>query len=232
MDTRWHTHASNITAELYRQACRSTAEYIGANHQLFRSARVFDNRDDLLTWVSQEAPSRELGSTLEFGVGAGASIRLLAEQRGAVTGFDTFTGLPEDWRTGFPAGAFGAESQAALGELQEDKRITLVQGLFEDTLPQWCLDNWIAPGKPEPGYSVALLHVDSDLYSSAVTVLREVEPHLIDGAVVVFDEYWNYPGWQDGEFKALAEWDTRFGWDYLAYNGFGEQVAIKLREKK
>jgi predicted O-methyltransferase YrrM len=184
----------------------------------------------LLRWAASIAPQNSVGQTLEFGVGAGASLKLLAAERGTVTGFDTFTGLPEDWRTGYPAGTFGAESQAALEDLGMDERITLIQGLFEDTLPRWCAEMWTA-GEPDPGFSVGLLHVDSDLYGSAATVLHNIEPHLIDGAVVVFDEYWNYPGWQSGEFKALAEWKTRFSWKYLAYNEFGEQVAIRLSEE-
>jgi hypothetical protein len=227
MDARWHTHASNITAELYRRACRSTAEYIDTNSELFKRTNVFANREDLLTWAARIAPEPAVGRTLEFGVGAGASLKLLADERGEVTGFDTFTGLPEDWRMGFREGSFGPESQAALEELEADERITLVQGLFEDTLHGWCVKNWM----PEQAIQVALLHVDSDLYSSAATVLQYIEPHLIEGAVVVFDEYWNYPGWQSGEFKALAEWDTRFNWNYLAYNEFGEQVAIRLESK-
>jgi len=51
------------------------------------------------------------GSALEFGVGGGHTLRLMVEALPdrRVVGFDVFTGLPEAWRTGFPAGAFAQE---------------------------------------------------------------------------------------------------------------------------
>ena len=41
------------------------------------------------------------GTAVEFGVGTGQSTRLIAE-RMPVVGFDSFQGLPEFWRKGFP----------------------------------------------------------------------------------------------------------------------------------
>jgi hypothetical protein len=70
---------------------------------------------------------------------------------------------PEDWRGGFPAGTF---AQASLPEVPGAE---LVEGLFEDTLPRYLADH------DEP---VALLHIDSYLYSSAKTVLELVGPGL------------------------------------------------------
>lgn len=46
---------------------------------------------------------RPSGVALEFGVGKGESTRIIAEHM-PVIGFDSFTGLPEDWRDGFPKG--------------------------------------------------------------------------------------------------------------------------------
>ena len=48
---------------------------------------------------------RPHGTALEFGVGEGHTLRMIAQQM-PVIGFDSFTGLPEDWRPEYPKGAF------------------------------------------------------------------------------------------------------------------------------
>jgi hypothetical protein len=157
------------------------------------------------------------GLVLEFGVATGATMRIIREElpdRPAY-GFDVFTGLPEDWRTGFPAGAFAQEELPDVGGAE------LVVGLFEDTLPGFMAEH------PGP---VAFLHLDADLYSAAVTVLEHVGPRLVEGSVIVFDEYFNYPGWQDGEHKAWEEYAARTGIEFR-YDGYTfdhEQLVVTV----
>ena len=157
------------------------------------------------------------GMALEFGVATGATLRIIAEGTPGrpVHGFDVFTGLPEDWRTGFGAGSF------AQAQLPEVDGVELVVGLFADTLPAFLTEH------PGP---VALLHLDADLYSAAVTVFDLVGPRLVEGSVIVFDEYFNYPGWQDGEHKAWSEFVERTAaqFDYLGYTFDHEQLVVRI----
>jgi hypothetical protein len=48
--------------------------------------------------------------------------------------------------------------------------------------------------------------------------------------VIVFDGYFNYPGWREGEFKAFQEFIARedLEFEYLNYNRKGEQVSVKI----
>jgi hypothetical protein len=73
----------------------------------------------------------------------------------------------------------------------------IVPGWFEDTLPKF------------PFPPLSLVHVDCDLYSSTVTVLDAVLPHISRGTIFVFDEYHGYPGWEKHEAKAWEKWLTR-----------------------
>jgi predicted O-methyltransferase YrrM len=132
-----------------------------------------------------------------------------------VVGFDTFEGLPEVWRTDFPAGEF---AQAALPEVPGAE---LVSGLFEDTLP-----GFLAECDDDIGF----LHLDADLYSSTKTVLDLVGDRLRPGAILVFDEFFNFPGWQAHEYRAWCEFvaDSGRSFEYLAYTGSNEQVVIRL----
>jgi hypothetical protein len=159
------------------------------------------------------------GMALEFGVATGTTLKIIARGREGkdVYGFDSFEGLPEDWRTGFPAGMFGVDG------LPDVPGAQLLVGWFDDTLPGFLAEHEGA---------VALLHVDCDLYSSTRTVLEQVGPRLRPGSVVVFDEYFNFPGWQDHEHKAWREYvehsGTRF--DYVGYTIDNEQVIIRVTE--
>jgi hypothetical protein len=52
--------------------------------------------------------------------------------------------------------------------------------------------------------------------------------------VIVFDEYFNYPGWREGEFKAFQEFIAResLGFEYLNYNRKAEQVSVKITGRR
>ena len=157
------------------------------------------------------------GLALEFGVFQGRSLEVIAEGRGRrdVYGFDSFQGLPEDYRPHVRTGAF------ATNRLPEVAGAELVVGWFQDTLPGFLAAH------PGP---VHLLHVDGDLYSSAVTVLEHVGPRLVPGSVVVFDEFFNFPGWEQHEYRAWREHLDRTGARvaYEAYTSNNEQVVVRV----
>jgi hypothetical protein len=157
------------------------------------------------------------GMVLEFGVYSGKTLRIIAEARDGkeVYGFDSWQGLPEAWRPNIGPGSFTAP------DMPEVEGADLIAGWFENSLPPF-LD-----AHPGP---VAMVHVDCDLYSSTKTVLDHVGPRLRPGTVIVFDEYWNYPGWQDHEHKAWTEFVARTGiqFDYESYTSNDEQVVVRV----
>lgn len=157
------------------------------------------------------------GMALEFGVATGVTLGIIAEKRGdgRVYGFDSFDGLPEPWLPGLPGGTFAQQ------RIPDVPGTELVVGLFDDTLPGF-LD-----AHPGP---VDFVHIDSDLYSSARTVLDLVGPRLRPGGVIVFDEFFNYPGWQRHEYRAWREYVDRTGirFDYEAYSYEDCQVVVRI----
>lgn len=136
---------------------------------------------------------------------------MIAEQM-PVIGFDCFTGLPEDWRPGFRRGMF------ATTPVLDVPGTTVVPGLFEETLPGY---DW-----PD---ELSLVHIDCDLYSSTVTVLESIGPALKKGTIVVFDEFFNYPGCEAHEELAWREFVARTGikWDVIGHGR--EQWAVRIR---
>jgi hypothetical protein len=179
------------------------------------TGRWFPEPHQTLMYALQSSPRG--GMALEFGVWAGRSLRVIAEVRGGreVYGFDSFKGLPEDYRWDVSAGTFAVDEPPVVEGAE------LVVGWFDETLPGF-LD-----AHPGP---VDFLHVDSDLYSSAVTVLNLVGPRLVPGSVVMFDEFFNYLGWEKHEYRAWAEYLARTGTqvEYLAYTSAHEQVVARV----
>lgn len=164
-----------------------------------------DDYTDVLRHVLAQHPR---GYGLEFGVATGGTLTLIAEQMPAI-GFDSFQGLPEDWRSGFEAGRFACSPPVVNAEL--------VIGLFADTLPGW------APPGP-----IGLVHVDCDLYSSTVTVLDNIGPHLRVGCYLVFDEWHGYPGCEQHEQQAWSEYAARTGVVWKVIGHGPEQFALQL----
>jgi predicted O-methyltransferase YrrM len=197
-----------------RDAASSSAAYAAAH---MYTARSFTDPESTLRYALEIAPRG--GLALEFGVFAGRSLRIIAELRNgsAIFGFDSFKGLPEDYRSHVRKGAF------AVDELPRVEGAELVVGWFDETLPGFIAEH------PGP---VDFVHVDGDLYSSAVTVLDAVGPRLRPGSVLVFDEFFNYPGWQDHEFRAWEEWLARTGaaFEFEAYTVNNEQVVVRITD--
>ena len=77
------------------------------------------------------------------------------------------------------------------------------------------------------------VHVDSDLYSSATTILTALVHWLVPGTVIVFDEYFNFPAWELHEYKAFREFVTahQVAYDYLGFTRREGAVAVKIRAK-
>ena len=159
------------------------------------------------------------GDIVECGVGRGISLACLvyAVSFGrldkAVYSFDSFSGFPaasvhdlgsrvveagkspSGWEETSPemiAAIFQDDRNSARSLLrQHDVRLEIVPGFFSETLP-----DRLPP-------SIALLHVDCDLYDSIKVVLERCLPRMSEGGMVVFDEY-DDPRWP-GAKKAADE---------------------------
>ena len=75
-----------------------------------------------------------------------------------------------------------------LGLPTQEHGVSLVQGLFQDTLVIH-----------EP---VAMAHIDGDWYDSVMTCLERIEPHLVLGGIIVVDDYDDWSGCR----KAVGEY--------------------------
>jgi hypothetical protein len=184
----------------------------------FASAKNLVGRQNLLRHACRSVAMD--GDVLEFGVMGGQTLAILCDQfeDRTVHGFDSFKGLPEDWTHDRPSGTFGTAGTLPTGL---PANATLHIGMFEDTLPDYLAGT---------DATVALLHIDSDLYSSAHTVLFGLAPRLRTGSIVVFDEFLNYPGWRQHEYRAFIEFANAFDVEfrYFSFASSYSSVAVQL----
>jgi predicted O-methyltransferase YrrM len=99
--------------------------------------------------------------------------------------------------------------------------VTLHAGWFDDT---------VAPFIAQQQQPVSFIHIDCDLYSSTLTVLRACRERLQVGTVIVFDEYFNYPGWEQHEVRAWKEFVAERGlsYEYIGYAARHYSVAVRI----
>ena len=217
-----HRHlpqSKNVDEMLYDLAARESAEYV---IRYMKKTPNYDWDYDLHEAICRQLDPTLLakGYILEFGVATGRTIRHLSKflPKYQIWGFDSFQGLPEDWSWLFPKGSFKNTKPRV------PNNVHLVEGMFDQTLPGWC-SNLKGP--------IALLHIDCDLYSSTKTVLDLLDDRLVVGTVIVFDEYLNFPGWQQDEFGAWQNhvMDNNIEYEYIGRVGKHQQVAIKITKR-
>ena len=204
-------YASNLLLDMQLESKAESLDYLKKN---MGAAPYFENHTKLVGFAMSLADKP--GLILELGVGRGKSIRWLASRTDqTVHGFDSFNGIPEYWN----GNAVGAFAQKKLPKVPHN--VVLHRGTFDETLPEFLEKN---------SQAVSFLHVDCDLYRSTVTIFDLLGQRLQPGAIVLFDEYFNYPRWQEHEHKAFQEFVNRSGakYEYVAYSVTGQQVAVRI----
>tara|TARA_Y100000310_G_C20535406_1_gene740595 strand:+ start:253 stop:918 length:666 start_codon:yes stop_codon:yes gene_type:complete len=141
-----------------------------------------DYNDYLNTFIKNEISDRPI-DYLEFGVYGGRRIKQWIELNkhpdSRFFGFDTFTGLPEEFQKNHPKGKFNVNGQLPV---INDKRVKFIKGLFQETL-----DNFLKQFTKNTD-SILVIHLDADLYSSTLYCLTKLD-HLLRDSFVMFDEF-------------------------------------------
>jgi O-methyltransferase len=184
----------------------------------------FPNRLDLYEYINETVSQGAAIDFLEFGVATGESIRawmrLNTNADSRFFGFDTFLGLPEEWKHfGYVSekGAFSTDGRPPV--VDGDSRVAWLVGMFQDTLPGFLRD--FSPRNK------LVIHLDPDLYSSTLYVLSVLNPVLFSGTTLLFDDFTCF----DNQFRALEDFSSAFRRGYRILGGGGDyydKVAIQF----
>jgi hypothetical protein len=162
---------------------------------------------------------------LDLGVWIGWSTRLISDACGrTVYGFDTFSGLVEDWQVDdqfvVKRGTFSLSDPFAqrfirdTGVSMQDgvpaalgRKVQFIKGSTYETLAPFLADRPAAP--------IRLFHMDLDTYESCLHALETCKNHFVEGSILVFDEYLV----TNGEMRAFYEFQSKYEleWRYRAW---------------
>lgn len=124
--------------------------------------------------------------------------------------FDSFEGIPaasneiDKHYEIFTEGQYSCSEADFLANIQNSgvnpQQVITVPGFFDKTLHP---ETAARIGLKE----IAVAHIDSDLYESAVLALKFCTPYFVDGSIIIFDEWFQFRGNPFlGEQRAFREW--------------------------
>ena len=189
-------------------------------------AKRFKTDADTIRFASDSISKNSEGVIVELGTGAAKTTNFLAalNPTKVLYTFDSFEGLPEDWDKGtrvIEKGTFASHNPtyqpAVLNNVQ------IFRGWFKDTLSEF--KKLILKKQP-----IALLNVDSDIYSAAKDAFNILGNNVGPGTIIYFDELYNYPKFQEGEWKAFQEFikQKEYKFKVIGFNEMHEQVVVRI----
>ena len=208
-------NTNNIYNYSYNKAIEdtySTLEYKITSGLLY--SNKYKVRDFLIKYINEQG-NIDQNICLEFGVRNGLSINYFSKNiKSQFYGFDTFQGIPEDW-----VGTSGHKgSYSANGVIPKvNKNVSIIQGLIEDTLVDFLINN---------KKKISFIHIDVDIYSTSKFILNKIKEYIQGDVIILFDDFCCFPGWKNGEYKALNEVFDEEKIKYLAFGG--EVCAVKI----
>jgi hypothetical protein len=212
-DRSVYVNANDASKVIYLSKNYSTlAEFIKNCYEALMSRQLVPGTHSIQI-MFHNPPLRDMirpscdGLWMEFGVFRGATITQIANWKKAfcgdtsqpVYGFDTFSGLPSNWRPGYHIGSFDIPNGT---NITVPSNVILLKGLFIDTLPT---ELRLIDREYQCHTPVSFAHIDCDIYEGARDVLFLLGSRLVSGSIIVFDELFNYPGYEKHEIKALFE---------------------------
>jgi hypothetical protein len=189
--------------------------------------------ESLIVGVQYTVHSAVEGDIAEFGTQTGRTAKVISTAMRLYRAdkslhlFDSFEGMPEAhhpadldnehvkqgvWGKGQLRGASPEQLRAWCGRRLPADSIKIYKGWFSDTLP-----------KIPTGQRFSMIHIDSDLYSSAHEVLEFMfKTHsLTEGALVYFDDWnCNRASNNHGERKAWLEITKRYNVSFDDLGGY------------
>ncbi len=203
---------------LKNNAAQESYEFLKSiNNEIFICDSYTHIRELVFNQISEK------GLICEFGVYSGRSINLFnnilknKNDKRNIYGFDSFAGLEVNWYGfGSPKGRFDNKGKIPF---KVDGNIKIIVGDIRNTLDEFL-------SKQKENFS--FIHLDLDTYEITKFVLEKIKDRLNKNCIILFDNYYNYPNWQQGEHRALKEVINDNDYNFFAASN-EYQIAIKIK---
>ena len=191
-----HAALKDLRVAAQFEAARSSSNWLYENAD---KVTLYARRPEMLDAVLKSVPAS--GDFLEFGVFTGAVtwfIRPRISRIEPITLLNSFLGVPEAMSL-----AVGRSAFSLGGKVPElPPNTTVHSGWFNETIPLWRA-NFKSPA--------AFVYIDCDLYESVQVVLQALTDRVNRGTILVFDDWYNFPNWQQHSLRAFNEWIAATG---------------------
>ena len=188
--------------------------------EYLKKSLIFDNVEKIREYAIETSLINDKNKEyyyLELGVFVGTSANFFSKYINKLYVFDSFEGPKEDW-----AGTAGSKGTFNLNKKipKLNSNVEPIVGWVEDNL-----EDFLKKHNPK----VNFVHLDMDTYSSTKFALEKLKPYLVKDAIIIFDELYNYIGWEHGEYKALKEIFKEEEFEYKAFMINSEQSVIQVK---
>jgi O-methyltransferase len=150
--------------------------------------------------------------------------------------FDSFEGLPEvtgldKHGSEFKRGKYLSSLDKFMNNVRRagvpPERTVCVKGWFKDTLTQETIQKHNLA-------RAAVVYIDSDLYESARLALNFIKPLLVDGTIIMFDEWFGFRGNPElGERRAFSEFVEQMpDWVFTEFQKEGPRRSSFIANKR
>ena len=182
-------------------------------------ALYFNTYNEYINWnlnYEKQFPNKLI---LEFGVQTGSTGKIISDffPNDTVYGFDSFEGFKIVSKTSF-WNYMGYQKIFSNQKIPYvNKNYKIIEGYVEDTL-----DNFLNSIDID-NFDTFFIHLDLDIYEPTKLVLSEILKKK-KKTIVMFDELFNYPGFENHEYRALFEEVIKkdYNYRYLSFTNKGD----------
>ncbi len=186
----------------------------------FKKSLIYEDTWNIREYAIKTALSNDKDKEyhyLEFGVYQGETANYFSKYVNKLYAFDSFQGFEEDWvGTAQMKGSMDLNKKVP----KLNSNVEPVIGWVEDTL-----EDFLKKHNPK----INFVHLDMDTYTPTKFALEKLKPYLVKNAIVLFDELYNFVGWEHGEYKALKEVFKEDEFEYRAFALNSVRCAIQIK---
>lgn len=211
---RYYCHNNSFSNIYTRTITKKSVEKIIDDKALY-----FDNYNEYINWNLNYLKNFPNKLFLEFGVEKGLTGKIISDffPNETIYGFDSFQGFKKVSKKSFWSYAGYQKSFANQQIPNVNKNYKIIEGYVEDTLYDFLnsidIDN----------FDTFFIHLDLDIYEPTKLVLSEILKKN-KKTIVMFDELFNYPGFENHEYRAFFEEVIKknYNYRYLSFTNKGD----------
>lgn len=212
--SRYYNHNNSFSNIYTRTITKNSVKKMIDDKALY-----FDKYSEYIDWNLNYAKKFTNKLILEFGVEKGLTAKIISDffPNETIYGFDSFQGFKKVSKKSFWNYAGYQKSFANQKIPNINKNYKIIEGYVEDTLHDFLIQFDLDK------FDTFFIHLDLDIYEPTKVVLSEILKKN-KKTIIMFDEMFNYPGFENHEYRAFFEEVIKkdYNYRYLSFTNKGD----------